>query len=119
VATLTGSNGGFVQSLYVRLLGRTGSNSEVASWVNALPRLGRIGVANAILSSLEFRADVVHQLYGFTPAAFPSVASLLPPLLHRTSAPTAAEVNAWANSSLAILSIAVAFAGSSEFFANG
>src|SRR5205085_5772716 len=80
---LTGSDGGFVQGLYVRLLGRIGSNGEVATWIAALPNLGRMGVAGAILNSAEFRADVVQQLYGFTPAAFSSVASLFPSLLHR------------------------------------
>ena len=78
-----------------------------------------MGVAGAILNSAEFRADVVQQLYGFTPAAFSSVASLFPSLLHRSSAPGAGEVNGWVNSRLDILAITVALAGSGEFFSNG
>src|SRR5262249_30194433 len=35
----------FVQALYQLLLKRTGSSSEVAAWVNALPQLGQQGVA--------------------------------------------------------------------------
>ena len=41
----------------------------------------------------EFRADVVQELYGFTYAPAQSVVSLFADLLHRTSAPTAAEIN--------------------------
>jgi hypothetical protein len=63
----TGSATAFVQSLYNKLLGRMGSNSEVANWVAALPQLGRGGVALDFLGSTEFRFDVIEQLYGFPP----------------------------------------------------
>jgi hypothetical protein len=62
---------------------------------------------------------VVQQLYGFTPAPAVSEASLFSPVLHRTSAPSAAEINAWVNSPLDTLAMETAFAGSNEFFANG
>ena len=117
--TLTGSDAGFVQTLYVRLLGRIGSNAEVAGWVNALHSMGRASVANAFVRSGEFRGDVVQQLYGFSQAALSSVASLFPPLLHRPSAPTAVEVGGWVNSGLDILAIEVSFASSGEFFVSG
>jgi Domain of unknown function (DUF4214) len=117
--TLTGSDAGFVQALYVRLLGRIGSNAEVAGWVNALHSTTRASVANAFLRSDEFRGDVVQQFYGFSQAALSSVASLFPPLLHRTAAPTAPELSGWVNSSLDILSIEVAFASTGEFFVAG
>ncbi|HEV3079935.1 MAG TPA: hypothetical protein VGY66_09155 [Gemmataceae bacterium] len=116
---LTGTDSGFVQGLYSRLLGRVGSNAEIAGWVSQLPTLGRSGVANAILKSAEFRTDVVRQFYGFSPAALSSVASLFPPLLHRTTAPTAAELNGWVNSTSDLLTIEVTIAGTGEFFTNG
>jgi hypothetical protein len=40
-------------------------------------------------------------------------------MLHRTAAPTAAEVAGWVSSGLDILGIEVALASSGEFFANG
>jgi hypothetical protein len=48
-----------------------------------------------------------------------SEASLFSPVLHRTSAPSAAEINAWVNSPLDTLAIETALVGSAEFFANG
>jgi hypothetical protein len=44
---------------------------------------------------------------------------VFPALLHRTTAPAAADVNFWVSSGLDSLSIAVKFASSSEFFTNG
>ena len=59
-STLTGgTDAGFVQSLYSKLLGRVASPGEVAGWVSVVPSLGRSGVANAFLRSGEFRFDVV------------------------------------------------------------
>jgi hypothetical protein len=116
---LTGSDGAFIQSLYNRLLGRTGSNSEVAGWLGALPVLGRAGVAAAFVSSGEFRGEAVEELYGTPLAAPASVASVLPNLLHRTSAPSASEVSAWVNSGLDLLRVEASIATSSESFTNG
>jgi hypothetical protein len=98
-------NANFVQALYQVLLNRTGSASDVNGWVNALPAVGNAGVASAFRSSMEFRTDVVTGLYTS--------------LLDRTTAPSAAEVAGWVNSSLDILSIDVAFASSREYFQNG
>jgi hypothetical protein len=114
-ATLTGTDSGFVQALYTGLLGRSGSTGEVAGWVSLLPALGRAGVANAFLQSIEFRTDEIQELYGFPPAAVGSVASTFPNLLHRTATPTTAEINGWVNSGLDILTMEMMFAGSSEF----
>jgi predicted outer membrane repeat protein len=113
---LTSSNTAFVQSLYTNLLGRTGSSSEVNGWLNLLPTLGRAGVATAFLNSPEYRNLEVQQLYGFTAAPAAAVASLFPNLLHRTGAPTTAEVNFWVNSGLDILRLEASFAGSPEYF---
>src|SRR5439155_12527535 len=58
-----GSDAAFVQSLYHKLLGRTGSPGEVAAWVNLLPSQGRAGVAASILGSAEYRGIVVRRYY--------------------------------------------------------
>jgi hypothetical protein len=103
-AALTGSDTGFVQSLYANLLGRTGGDAEVAGFLAALPSLGRAGVANDFLQSAEFRTDVVDQFYDATPAPT-SVAVLFPPLLHRPTTATTAEINGWVFSCLSLLDI--------------
>jgi hypothetical protein len=93
----------FVQSLYRELLHRDGSDAEVASWLAALPAIRRAGVAQAFLTSLEFRADVIGEDYA--------------QLLHRT--PSDAEVNGWLATGLDALSMDLLFASSGEFQANG
>jgi hypothetical protein len=114
-----GSDAGFVESLYVGLLGRIASNGEVTGWLGLLSQLGRAAVANAILTSGEFRGDVVTQLYGATPAPAVSVVSLLPPLLHRAVPPAASEVNGWVSLNLDALTLETDFASGTEFFLNG
>ncbi len=115
-AALTGSDTGFVQSLYTNLLGRTASDSEVAGYLAALPSQGRAGVAQDFLRSAEFRTSVVDQFYSATPAPT-SAAALFSPLLHRAA--TAAEINGWVASGLSVLDIETAFVSSSEFFVDG
>jgi hypothetical protein len=51
-------NTDFVQSLYINLLGRTGSSSELAGWNNLLPTLGLAGIVNGFTGSTEYRDDV-------------------------------------------------------------
>jgi hypothetical protein len=116
-AALTGSDTGFVQSLYTNLLGRTGADSEVAGYLAALPSQGRAGVALDFLRSPEFRTNVVDQFYSGTPAPT-SVAALFPPLLHRAGA-TTAEVNGYVASGLSVLDIETAFISSPEFLVDG
>jgi Domain of unknown function (DUF4214) len=118
-ATATGSDAGFVQALYIKLLGRIGSNSEVANWVAQLPGMGRAAAANAILSSAEYRGDVVQQLYGFNQAPLIAEASLFNNILHRTTAPMASEIQGWVTSSLDALAIELTFLGTPEFYSNG
>jgi hypothetical protein len=115
----------FAQSLYMELLGRPGSNAEVAGWVKLLETPAAMGgltrsmVVSGFLASGEFRGDVVRELYGFpTPAAL-RVAGLFPNLLHRAAAPSAAEVNGWVNSGMDLLTIEANIAGSGEFFTGG
>ncbi len=116
-ASQAGSDGAFVQSLYNKLLGRLGSNTDVANWVSILPQVGRAGVVNFIVHSAEFRGDVVRQLYAGGATA--PVATLFPNLLHRATQPSPSEVNAWVNSPFDVYSITLALAGSGEFFTNG
>jgi hypothetical protein len=73
-------------------------------------------VIGDFVGSPEFRTDVVQQLYGAPLAPMQSVVSAFPNLLHRQSAPSSAEVNAWVGSSLDILTIEVDFASTPEFF---
>ena len=117
-AALTGSDAGFVQSLYTNLLGRTGGDAKVAGYLAALPSQGRAGVALDFLRSAEFRTDVVDQFYSATPAPT-SAAALFPPLLHRAGTTTAAEVNGYVNSGLSLLDLETAFISSTEFFVDG
>lgn len=56
---------GFVDQLYIDLLGRTADNDGEAFWVNLLPTLGPAGVANAILNSAESRNHVVASYYDY------------------------------------------------------
>ena len=98
-----GSDAAFVQSLYHKLLGRTGSPAEVAAWVGMLPAMGRAGVAAGFLASAEYRAGVVRRYYA--------------ELLHRGA--SSAEVDGWVSMPLDLLSIQVQFAASGEFQANG
>jgi hypothetical protein len=121
----------FVISLYHLLLGRQRDPSpgEVSGWVAALPALGRAGVAQALLSSAEYRTLAVRGLYFTDPTqgssgALPSipaqwVGSTLPDMLHRSAAPAAAEVQGWVNSGMDLLSIEASIALSDEFFNNG
>jgi hypothetical protein len=93
----------FVQALYLLLLNRTGSSSEIDAWVNLLPTLGAGGVAHAILTSGEFRTYLVEAYYEV--------------LLHRPG--DATNRNTWVTSGMDATSIRVAFESGPEFFSNG
>src|SRR5262249_539012 len=93
----------YVQALYQVLLSRTGSPAEVNAWVAALPG-GRAAVALGFLGSVEYRTEVVDQLYTT--------------LMDRPTPPAAAEVAWWANSGLGMLAIETGFAASPEYFQN-
>jgi hypothetical protein len=95
----------FVRSLFRNLLQREGSASDIAGWVSALPALGRAGVTQDFLTSLEFRQDVIGEDYAG--------------LLHRVAPPAAVEVNGWLASGLDALSLDVVFATSPEYQLNG
>ena len=111
-----GASDAFVQALYSKLLGRDASADESATAVAALPTIGRAGLTSLLLTSTEFRGDVVRELYGFVIAPAPAVASVFPPLLHRPVNPTSTEGNVWVESPLDVFSIYKGFAGSQEAF---
>ncbi len=117
-ADRAGSDVGFIETLYARLLGRTAGTGELTAWLGGLPVLGRAVVAGAIVQSTEFRADVVEQMYGAEAAPSPALPGLFPDLLHRDSV-TDAEVKAWAKSNIDLLAIERVFAGTDEFYQNG
>jgi hypothetical protein len=73
--------------------------------VAALPQLGRSGVAQAFLSSQEFRDWEVGDDFA--------------QLLHRAQPPSAAEVSGWAGGGLDILAIDALMASSAEFQQDG
>jgi hypothetical protein len=93
----------YVQALYQLLLHRTGSDSEVAAWVNALPQLGRQGVALDFLTSTELRMGLIEGYYNG--------------LLHRHSDP--GGLNAWVLSGLDLATVRADFVSGPEFFSNG
>jgi hypothetical protein len=92
----------YVQSLYLNLLGRTGSAAELAIWNNTIQTLGLAGIANGFLTSQEYRGD--------------NVASDFTSFLHRP--PSAAETSAFAGMATDLLSIEAAILSSPECFSN-
>ena len=101
VPAAASADSAFVTSLYATVLGRSGSDAEVAYWVGLLPTLGRQGEAQAFLGSGEYRAVAVAADY---------VA-----LLGRPA--SAAEVSFYATSPIPLDSIPTLFASSDEFYA--
>src|SRR5262249_33568881 len=53
----------FVNALYVDFRARTGTLPELDGWVAALPGIGRAGVVNGIMRSVEAFTRVVDSLY--------------------------------------------------------
>jgi len=53
----------YVKTLYLFLLNRPADPSEVNGWLQQLPQLGRAGIAQAILTSQEFREGMVDDFY--------------------------------------------------------
>ncbi len=95
----------FVRSLYQDLFHRGANNSEVTYWIAKLAQQGRGGVTHSFLFAEEYRSLHVDSYYS--------------DLLHRTGPVAAIEASSWVNSSLDILAIEAAFAGTSEFQLNG
>jgi hypothetical protein len=115
------SNDNYVQALYQVVLGRSASVGDVDSWLPSVVGSGRQAVALAFLKSPEFRGDLVNAMYFTAPTIRGTVplAALLPDLLHRSVAPSAAEVNGWVKSGPDILNMENQIAGTPEAFTNG
>jgi hypothetical protein len=94
----------YVRALYTLLLGRPGSNPEVAGWLGGapLPVSARVDVALGFLHGQEYREVVVRDYYTT--------------LLHRPASPE--EVNGWVFSGLDLFAIRLGFEASPEFFSN-
>jgi hypothetical protein len=93
----------FVQGLYLFLLYRTGSTTDVQAWVNLLPAFGRQGVAAAFLASTEFRE---YQFQGYYNTLF-----------FRPGDTDGLQY--WANSGANFDAVLIAFESTSEYFTNG
>jgi hypothetical protein len=94
----------YVQSLYMNILGRTGSQAELAQWNNNIQNLGGLsGVANAFTHSPESRLNALR--------------SDFQTLLHR-NAPDA-ELVPLVNAPLDLLGLEQMVLSSREFFLNG
>jgi hypothetical protein len=112
----TNPDANFVQALYQLLLGRTAATVEVQGWLPWLAANGRQAVAAVFLGSGEFRSDAVRTFYG-DPSLNP-----LPwepffiNLLHRSQAPSAAEVAGWVTAPLDFLTVEVILAGTQEYY---
>jgi hypothetical protein len=96
---------GYVAALFTDLLGRTPTATELASQEKAVNSLGRRAAALRILASTEYRKQVVTAFFRN--------------LLHRSTPPTAAEVNALVSKPLSLFAIQVRMAGSTEFRLKG
>jgi hypothetical protein len=98
----------YVQALYLVLLDRTASDSDVAFWVNVLSQADRPAVALGFLQSQEFRTD---QFEGYYNA-----------LLRRPSNPDHTDpdgLNGWVFSNLDVGTVRLGVGSSPEFYANG
>jgi hypothetical protein len=92
----------FVTALYQLLLNRTPGAPELAGWIQALPTLGRNGLALGLLTSQEYRNLVVTGDYA--------------DLLHR---PADMGLTGWVLSGLDLGAVRRGFESSAEFFAHG
>ena len=92
-----------MQALYEVLLNRTGIANDVTGWVNLLPTLGTVGVAQAFLTGQEFRTDAFEGYYNV--------------LLHRPD--DAAGLHGWVVSNLSLGDVRTGFESSNEFFTVG
>jgi hypothetical protein len=94
----------FVQSLYLNILGRVGSATEVEQWNNAIPNVGGIrGVADFFIHSTEYRLNTLRSDFRM--------------FLHRT--PSDAELTPLVNSPQDLLTLEGTVLSSPEFFTNG
>jgi hypothetical protein len=98
-------NASYVISVYSLLLNRAPSASDLTNWVSVIATLPRESVADILIASPEYRKDVISGYYST--------------ILHRSTAPSQTEVNAWALSGLDLTDIQIAFESSAEFIQQG
>ena len=96
-------NTDYVQSLYINILGRTGSPNELASWYARIQAIGLVGIANGFLTSQEYRAD--------------SVSADIAAFLHRPAAAT--ELGNFIAMHTDLLGLETAVLSTPEYFTNG
>ena len=118
-AALYPSDGAFIMSLYLKVLGRIPSGAEATGWIATLQTSNRAAVVNDFLASAEFRGSAVQQLYGCGSASAFSTALQFPLLLHRLTPPAPAETDLWVYLSADLLSIEACVASSPEFLVDG
>jgi hypothetical protein len=93
----------WVQSLYLNILGRAGSDAEVAAWNAAAPSIGLSAIASAFAASLEARMRAATTFFQI--------------FLHRT--PTALEALRLANLPGSVLDMEASLLSGAEYFSNG
>jgi hypothetical protein len=96
-------NTDYVQSLYINLIGRTGSLAEVSSVNAVLPQFGLAGLATAFADSAENRMN--------------TVTAYIHDLLHRPPQP--GEVSTLAAQPGDLLALEAGLLGGTEFYARG
>jgi hypothetical protein len=97
------ANERYVQALYLLVLNRTASNSEIASGAASVQASGAQAFALGILQSSEYRKNLVEALYNV--------------LLHRPS--DTSGFNFWVGSGLGFFDLRIGIESSTEFFNNG
>jgi hypothetical protein len=102
LATAATADQRFVAALYQLILNRMAGSAELAGWAQALPSLGRSGVALAFLTSPEYRTAAISADYTN--------------LLHRPADPQG--LMGWVLSGLDLGTIKRDFEAGAEFFAN-
>jgi virginiamycin B lyase len=95
----------YIGALYRDLLGRTASAAETAAWENILAASGQAAVAADLVNALEAREHVIASYYAN--------------ILDRPSAPSPAELAAWAGVPLDLYNLELVFETTAEYVANG
>jgi hypothetical protein len=108
-------NAAWIQSLYTNLLGRQAGGAEINGWMSAVPTLGLGGIAQAFVSSAEFRIYQVNAMYG----AGSMGVIFAPNLLKRRVVPSLTEVAGWTAPGLDLRAIEVQLLAGLEFALDG
>jgi hypothetical protein len=94
-------NGAWIQSLFLNLLGRQPSGTEMSAALTEVGTHGLFAFAMSLLSSAEFRADQVEAMFGQPPiGVLPT-----PNILKQAAPPLQSQINNLVNSHLDLLGI--------------